>query len=135
MNMKNLSYRSITTKTFKKLLSELPEAVQEEAREGFKRWKTDPAQVGWKKLAGMTAEVYSVEIGRRYRAIGVLSKENHAVVWTFVGSHETYNNFISKRRQMSNNDWVAGAPFKSLSERQKEKAPNSKQVQVPKYGK
>lgn len=120
MNTKN-PYRSITTKTFKKLLDELPQTVQEEARKGFKMWKDDLHAVGWKKLTGMAAEVYSVEIGRRYRAIGILSKENEAVVWEFIGSHETYNKFIEKRRQMSFKNWTESVQFKPLDIRRKEK--------------
>jgi len=99
--------RSIVTPQFRKMLADLPEAVQAQARKGFERWKEDPKSVGWKSLSGMHADVYSVEIGLRYRAIGVLSKEHDAVVWMFAGSHETYNNYVELRRQMSQKNWLA----------------------------
>lgn len=109
--------RSIVTPQFRKMLSELPERIQEEAREGFARWKEEPQSVGWKKLAGMHSDVYSVEIGRRYRAMCVVSKEHNTAVWVFAGSHETYNNFISIRRSMKIEGWLS----KDISERIKER--------------
>jgi len=82
------------------MLNDLPQHVQDHARQGFERWKQNKASVGWKRLNGTRAELYSVEIGNRYRAIGVVSKEHNAVVWMFVGSHETYNNFVEIRRNL-----------------------------------
>lgn len=99
--------RSITTPQFKKLLADLPERTQDDARAGFQRWKDNPLSVGWKSLSGMHANVYSVEIGRRHRAIAVVSKEHNTAVWMFVGSHETYNNYVEARRQMTQKNWLA----------------------------
>ena len=106
--MSNHSYRSIVTPKFRDMLDKLPEHVQKQAREGFNTWKRDPTLVGWKRLTGMknNADVFSVEIGLRYRAIGVLSKEHNAVVWMFVGSHETYNNYIEIRRSLTQDKWL-----------------------------
>lgn len=98
--------RSIVTKQFKKLLSGLPLNIQEDAKERFAKWKQNPELVGWKQVAGMRADVYSVEIGLRWRAIGVVSKEHNAVVWVFAGSHETYNKFISSHRKMAQGSWI-----------------------------
>lgn len=113
------AYRSIVTPQFRKLLNGLPERVQQEAREGFERWKNDPRSVGWKALSGMHAPVYSVEIGRRYRAMGVLDKERQAVVWVFVGSHETYNRFIEIHRKTTLNNWVPPKVSERLQARRK----------------
>lgn len=93
--------RSIVSKQFRKQLEKLPAIVQAEARAGFQKWKQNPASVGWKRLAGPVSEMWSVQIGNRYRAIGILSKHDHAVVWTFVGSHEDYNNYIKIHASMS----------------------------------
>lgn len=97
-------YRSIVTDTFRSMLAGLPEHIQKEARKGFEVWKQDPSAVGWKKLKAQD-DIYSVEIGKRYRAVGVLSKEYSAVVWMFVGSHEDYNKYINVRhtRQLGAN--------------------------------
>lgn len=99
--------RSIVTPQFRKLLDSLPERVREDARAGFERWKQDPQAVGWKALSGMRANVYSVQIGMRHRAIAVFSKEHNTAVWMYVGSHEDYNNYVELRRQMTQKNWLA----------------------------
>lgn len=93
--------RSIVSSQFRKNLEKLPESVQSEARAGFQKWKDNPASVGWKRLAGPVSDMWSVQIGNRYRAIGILSKQDNAVVWTFVGSHEDYNNYIKVHASIS----------------------------------
>lgn len=115
--MSAAAYRSIVTPQFRKMLNDLPERVQQEAREGFERWKTDPRAVGWKPLAGMHAQVHSVEIGRRYRAIGVVDKAHNAVVWVFAGSHETYNRYIESHRKLGLRDWVPPSITDRLTQR------------------
>ena len=120
--MSAASYRSVVTPQFRKMLNDLPERVQQEARAAFERWKTDPQSVGWKPLAGMHAPVHSVEIGRRYRAIGVVDKERNAVVWVFAGSHETYNRFIESHRKFSLNNWVPGSVASRLEQRRQTKS-------------
>jgi len=89
------------------MLEKLPSHVQDEARACFDRWKENPNSVGWKRLAGTHADVWSSQIGLRYRAIGVVSKEHNAVVWMFVGSHEDYNNYINVHRKLSNDAWLS----------------------------
>ena len=117
-----MKMRSIVSPNFKKMLEKLPVDVQEEARANFLRWKENPTAVGWKKLAGIKANMFSVEIGRRYRAIAVVDKEHDAAIWMFVGSHETYNNWINIHRQMTQENWTKG--FKErLVNRQNAQAP------------
>ena len=120
--MPGLNLRSIVTPAFRKMLEDLPEQVQAQAREGFARWKTDPHAVGWKRLNGMHADVYSVEIGRRWRAIGVISTPHNAVVWMFAGSHETYNRYIDVHRKMTETAWM-GPSIKSRLQRLDEGSP------------
>lgn len=98
--------RSIVSPSFRKMLEKLPAHIQEEARSCFQKWKDNPSSVGWKRLAGTHADVWSSQIGLRYRAIGVVSKEHDAVVWMFVGSHEDYNNYINVRRKMGQDAWL-----------------------------
>lgn len=126
--MNKNTYRSIVTPKFRDMLAKLPTHIQKEAREGFASWQKDPALVGWKRLKMMnsTADVFSVEIGLRYRAIGVLSKEHNAVVWVFAGSHETYNNFINVRRSMNQDKWLGGSIVERL---EKTRSQNQTQMQ------
>lgn len=123
--MSAAAYRSIVTPQFRKMLNDLPERIQQEARQGFERWKSDPRSVGWKPLSGMHAQVHSVEIGRRYRAIGVVDKERNAVVWVFAGSHETYNRFIESHRKLSLKDWVPASVSERLNQRRQQYANKS----------
>ena len=99
--------RSIVLPSFRKLLARLPADIQDEARTGFEKWKQDPRSVGWKRLLGTRAELYSVHVGTKHRAIGVVDKANDAVVWMFVGSHETYNNWIDIHRQVAGTHWTS----------------------------
>ena len=115
--MSAAAYRSVVTPQFRKMLNDLPERIQQEARQAFERWKEDPRTVGWKPLAGMHAQVHSVEIGRRYRALGVVDKAHNAVVWVFAGSHETYNRYIESHRKMGLRDWVPPSVSERLSQR------------------
>jgi hypothetical protein len=108
------------------MLDRLPQKVQEEAREGFARWKEDPRSVGFKHLTGMSGNVWSVQIGNRYRALGVVSKEHNAIAWMFVGSHEDYNQFIEVRRQMSQKGWLGGGLRERLEARRGTTAPIAK---------
>lgn len=116
--------RSIVTTQFRKMLDSLPAHIQDEARAGFVKWKEDPKSVGWKRLTGMRADVHSVEIGLRWRAVGVVSKEHNAVVWFFVGSHEAYNNYIASHRGMSHSAWIKPDLKKRLDGRREEVASN-----------
>lgn len=131
--MKNNPYRSIVTPKFRDMLAKLPAHIQKEARAGFEAWQKDPALVGWKRLKMMnsTADVFSVEIGLRYRAIGVLSKEHNAVVWVFAGSHETYNNFIDIRRSMNQEKWLGASIIDRLKKnRAQQEMQHSKSLKI-----
>lgn len=101
--------RSVVLPAFRKMLERLPEHVQQDARAGFEKWKQDPKSVGWKRLHGTRAELHSVQIGLRHRAIGVVDKTKGVVVWMFVGSHETYNHWIDVHRKMTAEHWCSGA--------------------------
>jgi len=90
--------RSIRTADFIKQLDALPVHVQEQARAGFQLWKQDPLRVGWHRLQGVPAPIYAAEIGLRWRALAVVDKATDTCVWSFIGSHETYNKVIERYR-------------------------------------
>lgn len=101
------SMRSVVTPAFRKMLDDLPERVQAAAREGFATWKQDRQAVGWKRLTGPVADLYSVQIGSHWRAIALVSKPHDAVVWLFVGSHETYNHYIKIQRSTTQQQFLS----------------------------
>ncbi len=81
------SYRS---KQFRKLFSQLPVSVQEQARAAYQLFRTNPyhPSLHFKQIRP-DASVYSVRIGRGYRAIGIWKDDT--IVWYWIGSHADYD--------------------------------------------
>lgn len=71
--------RSKRTKQFHKLFARLPLHIQQEAIEAYQRFRVDPQ-----------GPIYSVRIGRSYRAVGWY--ESFVIRWYWIGSYEDYNN-------------------------------------------
>ncbi len=67
----------------------LPERVQRLAKKNFALFKANPRHpsLGFQKKGG----VYTVEVGRSYRAIA--RERNGEYYWFWIGTHEAYNNF------------------------------------------
>ena len=107
-----MAMRSLVTSSFRKMMDNLPQDVQIQARTSFEMWKQNPSSVGWKKLTGTRANLFCTQIGRRYRAIGAVNPEGTAVVWMFIGSHETYNNWIDINRQRNTEHWLHAPDIK-----------------------
>lgn len=130
--------RSIVLPAFRKMLERLPSNIQTDARAGFEKWKTDPRAVGWKRLHGTRAELHSVQVGLKHRAIGVVDKTNDVVIWMFVGSHETYNNWIDIHRQMAGAHWTGDrqvtGPLQQRRNKQPERTAASAQASLRKFG-
>jgi hypothetical protein len=81
------SYRS---KQFRKLYAQLPTSVQEQDRAAYQLFSTNPYHPSLHfKPIRPDAPVYSVRIGRGYRAIGIL--KNDTIVWYWIGSHADYD--------------------------------------------
>jgi mRNA-degrading endonuclease RelE of RelBE toxin-antitoxin system len=87
--------RSRTTRRFRKAFSRLPKPVQERAREAYRRFVENPDHPGLRfKQVHPTEPIYSVRIGRNYRALGV--REDDAMIWFWIGSHADYDDLISR---------------------------------------
>lgn len=103
--------RSIKHKDFTKMFSKLPSKLQDEARQTFQKWKEDPALVDWHRLSGTKADFYAASIGYHARAIALVTpdaKGNLVCCWVFIGTHETYNNFINQKRDRNQKSYVQG---------------------------
>ena len=70
-------------------MRELPEDVQKLAQKNFTLFGANPQppSLGFQKKGA----VYTVEVGRRYRAIA--RERNGDYYWFWIGTHEAYNNF------------------------------------------
>lgn len=89
--------KSRVTRGFWKLFAQLPKHIQAEARNLYHVWQRDPfhSSLHFKKLGVSEGfPVYSIRIGRKWRALGIL--EDDTVKWFWIGSHEAYNQIIKK---------------------------------------
>lgn len=83
--------KSRRSKQFLKLFEQLPQDVQKQAYKAYKLFSADPyhPSLHFKEIDERN-HMYSVRIGRRYRAVG--KYENNKIEWVWIGSHEDYNN-------------------------------------------
>jgi hypothetical protein len=84
---------SIVTEDFVDCFVRLPEAARESARRAYRLWRANPSHTGlrFKPISGHPG-LYSVRVGRKYRALGRL--EGNTVTWFWIGSHTEYDGLI-----------------------------------------
>jgi hypothetical protein len=77
-----------------KCFAALPADVREQSRRSYRLWKENPSHPGlrFKPIRGHEA-LYSVRIGRGWRALGHL--DGNTIVWFWIGSHSDYENLIA----------------------------------------
>jgi plasmid maintenance system killer protein len=83
--------KSRRSKQFLRLFEQLPIDIQKQAYKAYEIFSADPyhPSLHFKEIDAR-AHMYSVRIGRRYRAIG--RYEGNQIEWVWIGSHEDYNN-------------------------------------------
>jgi hypothetical protein len=84
-------------KQFWKLFEALPQRIQREARLIYRIWRNQPyySSLQFKKIGESHGlPVYSIRVGRKYRALGIL--EDGVMKWFWIGSHESYNELIKR---------------------------------------
>ena len=87
--------KSRTTKTFRKLLSGLPNDVQELAYKQYKLFKKDPWHNSLKfKQVHPKLPIYSARVSKGYRALA--KRDKLGVLWFWIGSHSEYNKLLSQ---------------------------------------
>lgn len=86
--------RHRATAGFWQRFSTVPEAVQRLARRNHRLLEADSRHpsLHFKKLAGHSPPLWSVRIGRDYRALGV--EREGALFWFWIGSHAEYDQII-----------------------------------------
>lgn len=81
---------SRTTRSFRDAFAILPIDIQDQARRAYRLFRSDPSHPSLRfKKVEQTDNVYSVRIGLRYRALGVL--DGSQVIWFWIGSHADYD--------------------------------------------
>ena len=85
--------KSIIISPFWKRYAALPEVVQRRADKAYKMWQANPYARGLNfKRVGKQKPIYSVRIGRNYRALGLL--ESDAILWFWIGAHDEYERLL-----------------------------------------
>lgn len=80
---------------FRELFAKLPDPVQSQAREAYRLFARDPRHPSLQfKRVSERQPLYSVRIGRGYRAVGLL--EGGTVYWFWIGSHAEYDHLLSE---------------------------------------
>jgi hypothetical protein len=85
--------RSILTDDFLACFAKLPDQVKEQARKAYRLWKANPQHPGLQfKRVSQLDPLYSVRIGRSWRALGLL--EQGSISWIWIGSHADYDHLL-----------------------------------------
>ncbi len=85
--------KSRTTRRFREAFAALPSSIRERARSAYRLFRSNPEQPGLQfKKVHPTLSIYSVRIGRGYRAVGTLTGDD--VVWFWIGSHSEYDRIL-----------------------------------------
>lgn len=86
---------SHVTKEFRRRLDGLPAAVQEQAARAYRLWGSDPYHPSLQfKQVSQRQPVYSVRIGRGYRALGL--RDGDQINWFWIGSHAEYDQLLKR---------------------------------------
>ncbi|MFZ2632015.1 MAG: hypothetical protein WAX48_10590 [Desulfosalsimonadaceae bacterium] len=65
------------------------------ASKAYRLWMSNPSAKGLNfKRVSESEAIYSVRIGRTYRALGLL--EGDAIYWYFIGNHDAYERELKK---------------------------------------
>jgi len=65
------------------------------ARKAYAQFRTDPAYPGLQfKRVSQVEPIFSVRIGIRHRALGLL--EGKSITWFWIGSHDDYERLLDR---------------------------------------
>jgi len=85
--------KHMTLPRFWRCYHDLPKEVQELADKNFQLLKSNPyhPSLHFKRIGGQS-QLWSVRIGRRYRALG--REKPEGIVWFWIGSHGDYDRLL-----------------------------------------
>ena len=87
--------KSRTTRAFRKLLASLPADVREQARGSYQLFTDSPHHPSLHfKQVHDREPVFSVRVGRSYRAVAFREEED-VIVWFWIGPHEQYETLLA----------------------------------------
>jgi hypothetical protein len=87
--------RSRTTAQFRALLGALPAAVQRQADDAYRLFSENPfhASLRFKRVRS-DRPLYSVRVGRHYRALGYRRDDGMVSIW--IGTHAEYDHLLDR---------------------------------------
>ncbi|HWS82710.1 MAG TPA: hypothetical protein VN207_00465 [Ktedonobacteraceae bacterium] len=85
--------RSSRNRAFRKLFARLPLHVQKQADAAFRLFEGNPYHPSLHfKCINQQSPLYSVRVGRGYRAVGWY--EDGVITWRWIGSHADYDHLF-----------------------------------------
>ena len=85
--------KSHTQARFWRFYARLPQDVQRHADKAYQLWRSNPQHPSLQfKRIDPQDPIYSVRVGKQYRALGWL--ESDTVTWFWIGSHADYDNLV-----------------------------------------
>jgi hypothetical protein len=85
--------KSHATARFWQFYDKLSEDVRRDADRAYKLWQDDPRHPSLQfKRVDPQDPIYSVRVGRGYRALGWL--EGDAIAWFWIGAHDEYDRML-----------------------------------------
>jgi hypothetical protein len=80
---------------FRRLFAALPERARRQARAAYRLFRENSRHKSLQfKLVNAKEKLYSVRIGRSYRALGFMDDDGE-MVWFWIGSHAEYDKLIA----------------------------------------
>lgn len=85
--------KSVLTEDFLDCFRRLPQPVKEQARRAYQLWKANPRHPSLRfKRVHSTEPLFSVRVGRDWRALGLV--DGDTIAWLWIGSHSEYGHIL-----------------------------------------
>ncbi len=86
--------KSRATGDFWDLFWQLPEDERKRARQAYRYWRENPQHNSLHfKRVNRRHPIYSVRVGKSYRALGLL--DGDTIIWYWIGTHAEYDRLLS----------------------------------------
>lgn len=84
---------SYTEPRFWRFYDRLPAGIQRQADAAYQIWRRNPYHPSLQfKCVDVQASIYSVRVGRGYRALG--HRSGDTVIWFWIGDHDEYDRIL-----------------------------------------